>query len=216
MVQILPYVPSFGEQIMPQLAQTIGNIAQNYQQNRANRNDQKILQGLATNPNSTPLEQISAFNQLSKEKRDSLTPLFTQYMKTQQKQQETSAKQNQEAQEKQQKLSGTEEILNNLEALKKHTGPGHRLANTGRSGVQKRQQIDSEAIALEGYFRDLATKGALPQKTFAELLKRLPNSKMTEAQYQGAIDGIRDIIKAHSQKSEPSSEKKRPPLESFG
>lgn len=227
MANVLPYIPSFGEKLVPTVAGALGNIAKGYGQRRTNLHDDQILQGLAQNKDASPIDQIKAFGSLSSERQKSLTPIFTQYIKSQQKQQENATKKAEQEDEHQKKLKNTNEILNDLEKEKSYVGGQFGTKTFGgklrRETIQKRRAIDSEAIALEGYFRDLATKGTLPKAVFNELLNRIPNSEMSEREYQGSIDGIRKILKANGlsidETSEPENEtsiqKERPPLESF-
>lgn len=111
--------------------------------------------------------------------------------------------------EQRQKFEETEDVLGELEALKPYAGstkipftsswnavPG----GLNRKGLEKRSEIDPLALSLEGFFRDLSTKGQLPQKTFNELLKRIPKAEDSEREFQGKINGIRKILKSKSPK----------------
>jgi hypothetical protein len=108
------------------------------------------------------------------------------------------------ASEKEAKANEVGGILDELEGLKQYAG-STRIPFTAswqategglnRKGLEKRSEIDPMALSLEGFFRDMATKGALPQKTFNELLQRIPKSGDSERVYQGKINGIRKILK---------------------
>lgn len=196
MVQVLPYVPSFGEKLMPVLSESIGNIAKGYQQQRANQNDQKILEGLAKNPNATPLEQIAAVNQLSKDKRESLTPLFTQYIKTQQKQGETSAK----AAEAQKERQEFEPTLNRLDDLVHRTGAKLPFSDAFFGGIpgtaanQEREEFDSLGfLAADKVFTHF-NKGTISKDKLKKIVEDLaPKSDLTQSKNRARIKALRTI-----------------------
>jgi hypothetical protein len=106
-----------------------------------------------------------------------------------------------------------ENILDRIEELVPYSGstlvPGKSFAGEpidigiGRiplhpSATSARNEMDTLALDLEGIYRELATKGALPQKTFQTLLNRLPSSKLTEAENRGRIAAARREIKKHN------------------
>lgn len=197
MVQVLPSVPGFGEQLGQTLAGALGNVGQGLLQRGTNKQDQSILSQFASSPNLSPIQQIQMFGGLSPGMQQSLSPLFSHFMQTTGEGQKESAKQQKE-------LTDTNNILNDLESKKEYVGSQFGLKTFGgplrRKTIQARKSIDSEAIALEGYLRQQNTKGALSANVFNELLKRIPNSEMSEREYQGSIDGIRDTLKAHGLK----------------
>lgn len=90
MVQVLPYVPGFGEQLAQALGGAAENIGQGYLQGRENRQDQTILQQL-TNPEKplTPMEQIHLVGRLSKQGADKIRPLIQQNLANEQKRQQS-------------------------------------------------------------------------------------------------------------------------------
>ena len=69
-IQVLPYVPSFGEQLAPVLAQALGDVGKGLQQRFVNRQDEKII-GKMFDPNLTDLQRIELSLKLSPERRDS-------------------------------------------------------------------------------------------------------------------------------------------------
>ena len=73
-----------------------------------------------------------------------------------------------------------------------------------RPGIEKRSEIDSIAISLEGVLRDLATKGTLPQKTFQTLLEKIPKSTDSERVYQGKLNAFKKILGIEMGKSSAS------------
>lgn len=65
-----------------------------------------------------------------------------------------------------------------------------------RESAEKRNQYDTMALSLEGFLRDMTTKGQLPQKTFQTLLERLPHSSLSDRENQGRLNAIRKIVQA--------------------
>lgn len=198
---------SFGNQLGSALGnllgQTGGQAYQGYQQKRSQTKIADMLEEFNKNNPNAPIEQ-----HLRQLYQGGLSPEsikgYTENLNTLAQAQERSGKSAKEDALKQEGLQSNNEILNNLEKLKPYAGNSYgRLfgsktfgGDLNRPAVQKRQQITSQAIALEGFFRDLATKGTLPKNVFDQLLKRIPNPDMSEREYQGAIDGIREILVA--------------------
>lgn len=119
-------------------------------------------------------------------------------------QQKNASKQHAEEQKKLEKQEYHSNILDELEALKPYVGrtdiPFTKSFNAkpgglNRSGLEKRAEVEPLSITLEGVLRDMATKGALSNRTFEELLKRIPRSDDSEREYQGKINGFRKILK---------------------
>lgn len=224
MVQVLPYVPSFGEKLAPALSQAVGDVAQGYQQMRANQNDQRILEGLGQNPNASHMDLIKAFSSLSKGKQESLTPLFTQYLKSQQKQQDVAQKTQEEDQKKFESSNAVLGIADEMEKLIEYTGstriPFTKSAGArpnaffNREGLEKRNEFDTLAASAASFFRDLDTKGQLPQGLYEQvILPRLPSTKVSERENRGRINGLRTLAKKYGGKR--FEQKEKPPLESF-
>lgn len=96
-------------------------------------------------------------------------------------------------------------ISNKLRDLIKYTGSaGIPFTSSfgggsfNREAVQKRNQFDSLAASYASYFRDLETKGQLPQGLFEQVIKpRLPNSELSERENLGRIDGMEDLAKEY-------------------
>src|SRR6266404_195775 len=127
MPQVLPYVPSFGEQLIKSIGGASGDVAQGFQQRAQHQNDQRILQSF--DPNDSPVNQIQKFAQLSQSKQQALTPLFSQYLKTQSQQQMKTQK---AEEEKAPIKSALETVERQRELLKEgHLGP--KLGAAGQS-----------------------------------------------------------------------------------
>lgn len=67
-----------------------------------------------------------------------------------------------------------------------------------REGIQKRAQFDATAAAAANFFRDLDTKGQLPQGLYEQVIKpNVPNSEKSERENEGLIDGLIDLAKEY-------------------
>jgi hypothetical protein len=99
------------------------------------------------------------------------------------------------------KKTGYLETIDDLEKMIKYTGStqipftksylGHSL---NRQAVQKREEFDVLAFSLEGFLREMNTKGVLPQKVFNVLLTKLPSSKLSERANRGRLDAIKKQV----------------------
>jgi 23S rRNA pseudoU1915 N3-methylase RlmH len=76
MVQILPYVPGFGEQLAESLGQAATNIGQGYLEGREKQHDAGIFKQLIEGKDQTPVQKIEAFNRMSKKGQEAARPLF--------------------------------------------------------------------------------------------------------------------------------------------
>jgi hypothetical protein len=74
MVQVLPYVPSFGEKLADAIGGTASKLGQGYMIGKQRENDLRILQGLM-DPNVSPIQKLIAASSLSPEKQGILGPL---------------------------------------------------------------------------------------------------------------------------------------------
>jgi len=75
MVQVLPYVPSFGEKLTEAVAQGAGNLAQGYTQRLQNQQAQKAM-GLLQDPHASPMQKVSAFMTLPENLKKSSAPIW--------------------------------------------------------------------------------------------------------------------------------------------
>lgn len=63
-----------------------------------------------------------------------------------------------------------------------------------RQAVQERAYFNTLAFMLEGFFRDMATKGQLPKAIFDTLMSKLPSADLSERENIGRLDAIEDIL----------------------
>jgi hypothetical protein len=239
MVSVLPYVPSFGEKLASSFGTAAGTAASGYFQGRREKQNSDIINkfenaalGIDT---SSPVDQVenAAKNSVhsasdfgrylkayeAKYGKEAASIVGKQYADEQKSIRETKEKEALDKKERAKSYKKFSTILGDLEKNKEYAG---RIifGPLNRTAVKKKSEIDSEAIALEGFFRDQNTKGALSAKVFEELLNRIPHSKDSEAEYQGKIDGIKGIIEAEFGNADDFIEgikpqKEKPPLESF-
>lgn len=91
MVQVLPYVPGFGEQLAQALGNAAGNIGAGYfeKQNREklNAKDSAIIEQL-NNPALSPMEKIAIVSKLSPEKQKNVSTLLSPVLKEETKSKE--------------------------------------------------------------------------------------------------------------------------------
>lgn len=205
--------PSFSQQLGAGLG---GGISQGLSQALSQMMEQKKqtrqLEGLAPifEQLGIPKEGVQQLIASGLDPKDA-AHLAGQLGQQQAKMQQQQATVQQKQQEKEQKDQGMLSVLDELETILPYTGehkiPGFKsFLGAGpiplnRGAVEKRNQFDTMAITLEGFLRDLTTKGTLPQKTFEALLSRLPDSSLSERQNKGRINAIRRVIESHSGKT---------------
>lgn len=67
-----------------------------------------------------------------------------------------------------------------------------------REAVEKRAYFDTLAADAAGFFRDLDTRGQLPQGLYEKVIEpRLPNSKLSERENKGRIKALRSLAKRY-------------------
>ncbi len=108
---------------------------------------------------------------------------------------------------------GYKETLNDLRKLIPYTGGMFGTKTFGgklrRETVQKRAEFDTLAFSLEGFLREMSSKGQLPQSIFEALLERLPSPEKSERENKGRIDAIEKIIERYTPK--PKDKKAKTP-----
>jgi hypothetical protein len=233
-IQMLQPGFSFGSQLGQQLGGGLGQgIAGGLQQMIEQKQKSRQLEGLSPflKQVGIPEEGISQLISSGLDPRI-VSDLVNHLGQQQQRQQAISEKAHAEKQEGLQKAKGHLGTLEELESLLPYTGSvlvpgkgflggqkgfkGLNILNQplNRESSEKRNQFDTAALTLEGLLRDLATKGALPQKTFQVLLERLPSSDLSDRENIGRINALRGVLKrsigeeaAESILKKPSAEK---------
>jgi len=208
MVQVLPYVPSFGESLAPIAAQAGVNVFQAFQEQRAKKNDERIINSF--DPNDSPINQIQKFSQLSPQRQQTIAPLLQQLMKTQGaqqvqnqkasiKQQETQAKEAKEKAEKEEATAGLKSALDWLDENQTYAGsstiPFTKSFTAGglnREAVGKRAEIDATGFWAADQVFTHFNKGTVSKEKLAVIQKDLaPRSGISEREYKARVSALR-------------------------
>lgn len=226
MVQVLPYVQSPLERLTPYIAQAAGNIGQGIGQHYRNKTDQSILEQIQSGEISAA-NLPSAWGKLSESARNKYEPFLKSQLNIEEAKAKEEAKAGVKKTEKKERAIGLLKTSDEMEALLPYTGstrvPGKSFNATpgglNRTGLEKRNEFDTLAADAASFFRDLETKGQLPQGLYEQVIKpRLPNSELSERENLGRIKGIKALAKKYGGIEESNSlegKKERPPLESF-
>lgn len=225
MVQILPKIPGFGEQ----LGQTLGSVAeslgQGFIQRRNNQLDNQILSSLESeyqSGNVSPLNMIKKFSSISPEKQAALTPIIGQFIANQTQSQGLA---NQELARKEE-VGGT---LNDIadELGKGHSGLFNYYNKFSGKGRESRAYIDTKSLSLEKRLAEMVGKGALSKSRFDYLVSKLPSSNDSDATNRGKLRALAEEFKVEiknpkfkeafkEESNNPVSQvKERPSLGSF-
>ena len=215
MVQVLPGVPTFAQQLIPQINQAIGTTVEGYQRGQTKKNDAAILEKFGSlSPGTSPLEVIKLIGQLSSDSQKSLSPLFSELFKQQGIQSATSAK-------NQEELKPFVDSVKRLEELKSYTGsqsipfasnydPTKAIAekvpfigealgkgvSLNREALQKRQEIETEGTVAADYAYNklLGNKGTLTDTRIKNILSKFQISpKDSERVYEGKLSALKRI-----------------------
>lgn len=188
MVQVLPYVPSFGEQLGPVLGQAVGNIGQGLQQGSQNKRDEQIIQSF--DQTDSPINQIQKFARLSKAKQEALSPVFQQMIKTQGAQQGAQQQQVQEHEDISKTINSMVDVLSEGKV-----GLGNIFNKVTAKGRENRAYYDELALGVERRLADMVGKGALSKTRFDYLKSKLPNSHDTDATNRGKLRALAQEFK---------------------
>jgi hypothetical protein len=203
MVQVLPYLPSFGEKLGTALGGLAGNVAQGFQQRAAQSRDQDILNQLLSQQNASPLQQIKSFSSLSPQAQQSLTPIFTHFLDMQKVQGVQQAEQAEKKQAEAQEHEDISELINEAsdEVAKGRLGVGiTKLNKLTSKGRESRAYFDELALGIEKRLANMVGKGALSVPRFEYLKKNLPSSNNTDATNRGKLRALAKEFKVDIQK----------------
>lgn len=210
MVQVLPYVPSFLEQISPHVGNVAGTLAGAVGKHYQNKKDETILQQLQSG-SASPVNFPTMWSKLSEGARKKYEPFLMSQLRTQ----EAGAKEEQKREtkdlEKYEIAKSVIDTADEMEKLIEYTGstriPFTKSAGArteaffNREGVEKRNEFDTLAASAASFFRDLETKGQLPLGLYEKvILPRLPNSEVSERENKGRIKGIVALAKKYGGK----------------
>ena len=190
MVQVLPSVPGFGEQLANVLGGALGDVGQGLLQRGLNRRDQSILNQFGTNPNLTPLQQFQMFGSLSPGMQQRIGPLLPHVMEHQGRQQ---AAQMEAVSGKEEIGTTINDIVNELE--KGHSGLLNYYNKFTAKGRQSRAYIDEKSLGIEKKLADMVGKGALSKARFDYMVGKLPSSNASDATNRGRLKALSEEFK---------------------
>lgn len=206
MVQVLPAVPSFGEQLAEILTQAGANIGQGLVKRATRLSDLKITEKL-NDPKTSYQDKQTLWSKLSPEAREIQKPFLEADLRAAEAQKKEDIKKASSDLEKKEK---SEVVLSTVEDMRKlipYTGstkiPFTSSFNAGpgglnRTGLEKRSEFDTLAASAASFFRDLETKGQLPQGLFEQVVKpRLPSSELSERENRGRLNGLEALAKKY-------------------
>jgi len=190
MVQVLPYIPSFGERLAQVAGQVVGDVGstlvQKHFQNKESNADRDIIANLR--PDSSPIELLHAYGTLSKQGQANVSPILQQLIRGQTQEniagakavanQQAEEKKSQEAQEKQKaELAGVNDTLQWLKDNVGYTGTTGIFALGSKSfggGKQLAPGVNSPAFNREAVEKRQQYKSAgflLADKIFTKFNK---------------------------------------------
>jgi len=219
MVQVLPYVPSFLEKLSPHISEVAGAVGAGVGQHYRNKADQSILQQLQSGT-VKPVDYPTLWSKLSEGARKKHEPFLASHLRTQ----EAAAKEEQKRETKDlEKYEAAKSVIDTaeeMEKLIKYTGStgipftssfNAKPGGINREGLEKRNEFDTLAASAASFFRDLDTKGQLPQGLYEKvILPRLPTTQVSERENKGRIKGIVALAKKYGGKkfNEPAKDSK--------
>lgn len=210
MVQVLPQNPTFHTLLAQALGQAGENIGQGFLQGRQQASQQQGISDLLSEFLPDLDEQTRRSISRSGVDAKDIISNVDKISKQREVSPETKRAKNLLATAKQ------------MKGLLKYTGsevyPGAGFGGVfNRESVQKRAEFNSLAADFAGFFRDLDTKGQLPQGLYEKLIEpRMPNDELSDKENLGRIDALESLAKRFGGLEQDSSnEKERPPLTSF-
>lgn len=215
---VLPYVPGFGERLAPYITQSGDTLANALLQralmakeSRQEAKDRQLLQGLANSGDVTGTQLNAFWDQLSDKGRERYEPQFASELRKQEAAHKEGLKRETQALEKAERAESILESAKEMKDLLKYTGstavPFTSSFNAipgglNREGLQQRNKFDVLAADAASFFRDLETKGQLPQGLYEKVIEpRLPASKLSERENLGRIEGLEALAKKYGGKA---------------
>ncbi len=210
MVQVLPYVPSFGERLTPILNEALGKVGEGFSKLQKRKSDQAILEAIRSGK-SSDTDLMTLWNRMSPEGRKENEAFLNSQLRIQESTHKEELKRETEDIQKAEKSEGILASAKKMRDLIKYTGstkiPFTSSFNAirgglNREGLQKRNKFDVLAASAASFFRDLETKGQLPLGLYEEVIKpRLPNSELEERENLGRIEGLEELAKEYGGKT---------------
>ncbi len=202
MVQVLHRLPTFSEELAPQVSQAIGNLAQGYKQGQDRKNDQMVFGQITAE--SSPVEIAKAFQRLSpqgkKEAESFISPLLQGQFKSQEAIAAATSKKAATDQAKAEETKGLSNSLDELDKNLDYTGariPGSKAffrSIPGTTAYEKAKEFD----ALGFWTADKAfthfNKGTLSKEKIQIVKEDLaPKSDLYNSENRARIKAIRII-----------------------
>lgn len=188
---ILPANPTFNTLLGQALGQAIPNLAGSFMQGRQNQQKQQGINDL--------LAQF--FPDLDEKARKSISRSGLEAKDIVSHADKLSKKSEMAPETKRAKnLLATAQ---KMKGLLPYTGskivPGKGFGGPlNRESVQKRAKFNSLAADFAGFFRELDTKGQLPQGLYDKVIApRLPNDELSDRENLGRIEGLEDLARRY-------------------
>lgn len=188
MVQVLPYIQGVGERTAPYISQALSDIAGSIKQRSGARSDQRILEGLSSNPEMSVMDQIKAFSALTPNSQSALAPIYAKILP---QQTEADIKKRGE----QQALADTQKIFNEQVKLlaDNATGigvsPGTKLG-LSRKGTENRAYFDTLRQRYEKVLLPQVNKGAISDFRFNYIMDLIPKASDSQRVIAGKLRGL--------------------------
>lgn len=233
MPQILPGNPTFAQQLLPQINQSLGQVLQGVQKGASNSADQSAFDKIANLPSeSTWQQKVGALQGLSADKLKYLSPILGNIINN-------GGEQSAKAQEKSKE---TESIQNSFDSLEQNTElasrggihPIKRLKSEFAKGSDYSQvasDYDSTGFFLTDKLFTHFNKGTISKDKLKLVQDLSPNSKLSQSQNKGRIQALKRLFDLPSDASSEkfnkelavaqreiktdNSTKERPPLSDF-
>lgn len=189
MVQVLPHVPTFLEQLTPHLAGIGGSIGTGLSNRAQNQQEQAIIQKL-NDPNTDPMQFASLVSKLSKDKQ----AVYSPYVKEAAKRQGEKAKTAEES-------KGLEESLTQLEGLLPYGGARIPFTKSflrnvpGTEAFEKSKLIDTLGFYTADKVYTHFNKGTISNSKLEQIRENLaPRGDLTERENKSRINAMRTIM----------------------
>lgn len=170
MVQVLPYVPSFLEQISPQLNQILGGISTGVGAHYRNKADQSILSELQSG-NTNPINYPDLWSRLSPETREIHEPFLQSNLRMREAENKEEIKRRSAQAEKQETREELIPVSQNISSL-------IDKAAYGAGSIQDMAELDTSGFWFTDKVYTHFNKGVVSNIRFENMKNELsPNSR---------------------------------------
>lgn len=221
MPQVLPQVPTFAERLGGRLEQAIGQGIQGYKQHKRTLADQKVLEAIGSNPNSSAMDYITGFSKLSPEAQKTYTPIIQSLLNNQGRADaqrvKVEGKAAEKAAEKEELTQGLNQSLDWLENNVSYTGSQWvpysdsertREWSTDREAVQIRKEYDTTGFWAADQVYTHFNKGQISEAKLKVIKNDLsPRGDLSERENKARIASLRRISNLPSDASKEKVDK---------